>query len=83
MLCQIATVVSNSLQSHGLQPVRLFCPRDSPGKNTNWLLCPSPGDLPNPGFESASDLLNWQMCSLPLVPPGKPHRASNMDYVSQ
>ena len=27
-------VVSNSLQSHGLQPTRLLCPWDSPGKNT-------------------------------------------------
>ena len=29
--CQI---VSNSLQPHGLQYARLFCPWDSPGKNT-------------------------------------------------
>ena len=27
-------VGSNSLQSHGLQPTRLLCPWDSPGKNT-------------------------------------------------
>ena len=27
-------VVSNSLQSHGLEPMRLLCPWDSPGKNT-------------------------------------------------
>ena len=26
--------VSNSLQPHGLQPTRLLCPWDSPGKNT-------------------------------------------------
>ena len=26
--------MSNSLQPHGLQPTRLLCPRDSPGKNT-------------------------------------------------
>ena len=28
------SVVSDSLQPHGLQPARLLCPRDSPGKNT-------------------------------------------------
>ena len=26
--------MSDSLQSHGLQPARLLCPWDSPGKNT-------------------------------------------------
>ena len=28
------SVVSDSLQPHGLQPDRLLCPWDSPGKNT-------------------------------------------------
>ena len=28
------SVLSDSLQSHGLQPSRLFCPWDSPGKST-------------------------------------------------
>ena len=28
------SVVSDSLQPHGLQPARLFCPQDFPGKNT-------------------------------------------------
>ena len=32
--CQVASVVSASLQPHGLQPFRLLCPWDSPGKNT-------------------------------------------------
>ena len=27
------SVMSNSLQPHGLQPARLFCPCGSPGKN--------------------------------------------------
>ena len=26
-------IVSDSFQPHGLQPTRLLCPRDSPGKN--------------------------------------------------
>ena len=28
------SVVSNSLRPHGLEPIRLLCPRDSLGKNT-------------------------------------------------
>ena len=28
------SVTSDSLQPYGLQPARLLCPRDSPGKNT-------------------------------------------------
>ena len=28
------SVVSNSFRRHGLQPTRLLCPQDSPGKNT-------------------------------------------------
>ena len=30
----VCSVVSDSLRPHGLQPVRLLCPWDSPGKNT-------------------------------------------------
>ena len=32
--CLVASVVSNSLWPHGLQPTRLLCPWDSPDKNT-------------------------------------------------
>ena len=32
--CQVASVVSNSVRPHGLQPTRLLRPWDSPGKNT-------------------------------------------------
>ena len=28
------SVMSNSLRPHGLSPIRLLCPWDSPGKNT-------------------------------------------------
>ena len=31
---------------------RLLYPWESPGKS--WLLCPPPGDLPNPGLEAES-----------------------------
>ena len=32
--CAMRSVVSSFLQPHGLQPVRLLCPWDFPGKNT-------------------------------------------------
>ena len=32
--CQVASVVSDSVRPHGLQPTRLLHPWDSPGKNT-------------------------------------------------
>ena len=31
---QVTSVVSDSVRPHGLQPTRLLCPWDSPGKNT-------------------------------------------------
>ena len=33
-ICSVATVLSDSWQHYGLQPTRLLCPLDSPGKNT-------------------------------------------------
>ena len=33
-VCFSRSVMSNTLQAHGLQPDRLFCPWNSPGKNT-------------------------------------------------
>ena len=44
--------MSNSIWPYGLQPTRLLCPWDSPGKNTG-VGCP-PGDLPNTGTEPVS-----------------------------
>ena len=51
----VCSVVSDSLQPHGLQPTRLLCPWDSPGKNTGE--CPPPGDHPNPEIEPRSPAL--------------------------
>ena len=54
-----------------------------PGSSVNGILPaevwsqlprPPPGDLPNPGMQTeslTSHLLQWQVGSLPLVPPGK------------
>ena len=33
-VCAVSSVMSDSLQPNGLQPARLLCPWDSPGKNT-------------------------------------------------
>jgi len=32
--CEVTSVVSDSVRPHRQQPTRLFCPWDSPGKNT-------------------------------------------------
>ena len=37
--CSVASVMSDSLRLHGLQPTRLFCPWDSPGKNAGADCC--------------------------------------------
>ena len=65
------SVVFNSLQPHGLQPTRLFCPWVSPGKNIG-VACHSltPGDLPDPGIKPGSPAL--QADSLPFELQGTP-----------
>ena len=67
-----ASVLPNSLQPHGLKLTRLFCPWDSPGKDTgagcHFLLQGiflTQGS--NPGLLC---LLHGHAGSLPLVPPG-------------
>ena len=67
-------VVSNSLRPCGLQPAKLLCPWDSPGKNTGvgchvLLQGIFPTQGPNQHFLC---LLHWQVGSLLLAPPGKP-----------
>ena len=39
-LCVSRSVVSDSLQPHRLQPARLLCPWDYPGKNIEWVAIP-------------------------------------------
>ena len=65
------SVVSDSLQSQGLEPARLLCPWGF-SRQEYWsgLPCPPPGDLPDPGIEPGSPAL--QADSLPSKPPGKP-----------
>ena len=65
------SVVSDSLQPHGLQATRHLCPWNSLGKSTGMdRHFPSPGDLPNPENEPRSPTL--QADSLPSEPSGKP-----------
>ena len=65
-------VMSNSLQLHGLQPTRLLCPWDSPGKNTG-VGChfPLQGILLTQGEKP--HLLHWQADSLLLSHQGSPY----------
>ena len=65
--------MSNSLQLYGLQPTRLLCPWDSPGKNTG-VGCHAllQGIFLTQGSNPCLlSLLHCQVGSLPLAPPGK------------
>ena len=70
-MCVSHSVMSDSLQLHGLQPARFLCPWDSPGKNTgvgtHFIL---QGIFPEPGIKPGCSAL--QADSLPSEPPGKP-----------
>ena len=65
MLVLSRTVTSNSLRLHGLQPARVLCPWDSPGKNTgvgcHTLL---QGIFPTQGSDSV--LLHYKPGSSPV-----------------
>ena len=70
------SVMSDSLQPHGLQTTRVLCPGGF-SRQEYWsgLLCPPPGDLPDPGIEPRSLMSpTLQADSLPSEPPGKPTR---------
>ena len=66
------SVVSDSLQPHGLEAARLLCPWGF-SRQEYWsgLPCPPLGNLPNPGIEPRSPTL--QADSLPAELPGKPY----------
>ena len=72
--CWVTSVVSDSLPPNGLQPVRLLCPWDSPGKDSGvgcHILFQ--GIFSTQGLNPhLLHLLPWQVDSLPLAPPGKP-----------
>ena len=58
------------LQLYGLQPARLLCLWDSPGKNTGVGLCALFQGIFWPRDQNPV-LLHWQTGSLLLAPPGK------------
>ena len=71
--------MSDSLQFHGLQPARLLCPWDSPGRNTGVRCHPLlQGNLRNPGIKPRSPTL--QADSLASEPPGKPMGITPASY---
>ena len=69
--------VSSSLYPDALQPARLLCPWDFPGKNTrmgcHFLL---QGIFLTPGLNPR--LLHWQADSLPVSHLGSPVKVSYM-----
>ena len=69
--CSLVTVMSDSLQPHGLWPARLLCPGDF-SRQEYWsgLAFPPPGDLPDPVIKPVS--LTLQEDSLPLSHQGSP-----------
>ena len=70
--CMLSHLVGfDSLGSHRLQPTRLLCLWDSPGKNTGVGCHPLfQGIFLTQGLNPCP--LYQQVSSLPLVPPGKP-----------
>ena len=76
-------VVPDCLWPHGLLPVRLFCPWDSPGKSTG-VGCHSllQGIFLIQGSNmSLLHLLHWQASSLPAEPPEKPYVYIRSDQI--
>ena len=71
--CSVASVTFDSLWPYGLQPARLLCLWDSPGKNTGvgCHLCSPPGDLPDP--QTVPGFSALQVDSLPLSHQRSPY----------
>ena len=53
-VCQVSSVVSDSLRPRGPWPARLLCPRIPRQEHWSGLPYPPPGDPPAPGMEPAS-----------------------------
>ena len=69
-VCVSHSVVSDSLQPHGLQPTRLLCLEFSRQEYWRGQSFPFPADLPDPEIQPRTPAL--QADSLPSEPPGKP-----------
>ena len=70
----VCSVVSDSLHPHGMQPARLLCPWNSPGKNTRVGYHSLVQEIfPTQGSNlHLLHLLPWQADSLPLSHLGSP-----------
>ena len=66
------SIVPDSLRLHGLQPVRLLCPGDFPGKDTG-MGCHFFLEGVFLTQKSNLSLLHWQVDSLPLSHQGRPY----------
>ena len=60
------SILSDTLPPYGLYPTRLLCPRDSPGKRTEWvsisfspLACFKYNEKTLEGFKQANDLIRF------------------------
>ena len=72
----VCTVVSDSLQPHGLYVVHQDPLSTEFSRQEYWSGLPFhlPGGLPDPGIKPTSPVSPaWQVDSLPLAPPGKPY----------
>ena len=72
-LCVCAQLCPILFKPHGLQPTRHLCPWNFPAKILEWIVFPSPGDLSDPVFKTAS-LVSTALAGdfFTTVPPGKP-----------
>ena len=68
---KVASVMSNSLRPYGLEPTRLLCPSDSPGKNTG-VGCHTLLQGIFPTQRSNPDLLHCRLILYHLSHPGTP-----------
>ena len=79
--CLISQSHPTVLRPHGLEPTRILCSWDFPGKNTgagcHFLL---QGNLPSPGMEPASPALAGGFCTTeaPGKPPWRMHRTCHI-----
>ena len=80
VFCYLVAKSSNPFETHGLQPVRLFCPWNSPGKNT--------GVVAIFFFKAASRSSDQTQVSclagrfFTTVSPGKPITTNNCCYIT-
>ena len=81
-MCVSHSVLSDSMQTHLLQPARLLCSWDSPGKNTG---VDSHSLLQGMLTTQGSNLgpLHCRQILLPSEPPGKPCKSCQFSSVPQ